>query len=141
VNTSELLTPQPEYDLSVLPRPTLIVVDLSSPTIVRLPSMPRTSRALNHGWLLVSESLAERIKLRFDVEVCGKWRGTKVYKRLRSNSLLVSAPNAEQAELFIQAMHDFAASLNGKWLAPKPEPTSGADQQPISTQSGADPQR
>lgn len=65
-------------------------------------------------------SLGQRVKVRIDAEVWINWHGKRTYKRLRGLSLLVSAPNPEQAELFIQAMHDFAATLNGKWLAPKP---------------------
>lgn len=61
--------------------------------------------------------------MRVDVEVSAITCGGRGYKRLRCASVLCSAPNAEQAELFIQAIHDFAASLNGKWLAPKPETT------------------
>ena len=103
-------------------RPPLIIEQLDTPNVIRAPDTPLNSRALNHGLMAVSSALRQRVKLRCDVEVNANWRGSRVYKRMRACSILVSAPNPEQAELFIQALHDFAASLSGKWLAPPPTP-------------------
>jgi len=83
--------------------------------------MPNQAKAENYGQMAVLESLARRINMRLDVEISSNCSGQRAYKRLRCASVLCSAPNAEQAELFIQAIHAFAATLNGKWLAPLPE--------------------
>ena len=104
----------------VIPKPRTIVVDLLAPNFVTTPSAHEQISAVNHGILSVRESLAQRVKLRFDVEVSGTWNKQWAYKRLRNCSVLVSCPNAEQAELLIAAVQEFLASLNGKWLAPKP---------------------
>lgn len=89
----------------------------------------------------MNESLARRINARMDFEISASYRGVKGYKRLRSASVLLSAPNAEQMMLFIEAIHEFAASLNGKWLAAKPveasaQPAAGASHTLSCAQSG-----
>ncbi len=114
------VTPTFDYAATVSPRQPLLIEDLSVPSIVRKLESPRESFAVNRGLLSVSESLKQRVKLRLDFETNVSWHGQRSYKRLRHVSVLVSAPSPEQAELFIQAIHDFAATLNGKWLAPKP---------------------
>lgn len=121
VASCAVISPKPRLQFhGPAQRHSLIVHDLTAPNVVRPADPPREARAENLGIMAVNEALARRINLRFDVEVSAKHRGNSSYKRLRCASLLCSAPNAEQAELFIQAIHDFAATLNGKWLAPKP---------------------
>jgi hypothetical protein len=116
-------------DSQVLDRKTPVVVhDLSVPNVVQVPETPDDSRAINRGMLSVPQTLARRTKVRIDAELWVKWHGRRTYKRLRGSSVLLNAPNAEQAELFIQAIHDFAASLNGKWLAAKPESVVKAEE-------------
>src|SRR5208282_2299846 len=104
-------------------KPYVILITPDAPNLVQSPVLPPETVAINHALLSVQESLERRVKLRFDVECKVKWRGSITYKRLRGASVLLNAPNADQAELFIQAIHNFAASLNGKWLAAKPENT------------------
>jgi hypothetical protein len=82
--------------------------------------------------MAVRESLAQRVNMRLDLEIGLTWSSKRNYRRLLGTSVQVSAPNAEQAELFIAALHEFCKSLDGKWLAPKPLETSA--------QSAVDPQ-
>src|SRR5258707_12833077 len=112
-------TPKPRFN-SHTPRKSLVIHDLTFPNVIRNPDPPKQAQAENFGMMAVHEALARRINMRLDVEVSAIRGNARGYKRLRCASVLISAPNAEQAELFIQAIHDFAASLNGKWLAPKP---------------------
>jgi hypothetical protein len=99
----------------------LLLYDCLAPNVVRMPLKLAESKAINHGLLSVPHSLARRVNLKLDVELNLKWRGRRTYKRLRAASILVSCPNPEQAELFIEAIHAFAKTLDGLWLAPRPE--------------------
>jgi hypothetical protein len=101
-------------------KPVLVLQDLNTASVIQVLPPPQLAKAQNLGLLTVPHSLGERVKTRLDFEVKVTWNGSRTYKRLRGVSILISSPNPEQAELFIQAIHDFAASLNGKWLASKP---------------------
>lgn len=109
----------------------LIIEDLAAPNLVRPPITPSEAQAQNRGFMAVRASLGRRVNMRMDWEITVPWACKRTYKRMRCVSVLLSCPNQEQAELFIQAMHDFAGSLNGKWLAPKPEQPAPEDEQPI----------
>jgi hypothetical protein len=117
-------TPTPQTvdpRLSATYKPPLILHDLTTSNVVQPALVPPASKAVNRAILSVHESMRQRVKLRVGVEAWTSWSGQRAYKRLRGQHVLVSCPNAEQAELFIQAVHEFAMSLNGKWLASKPE--------------------
>jgi hypothetical protein len=86
-----------------------------------MPLTQDVTNAINHGLLVVHESLGQRVGLKLDFEANVTWCGSRAYKRLRAVSVLVSCPNPEQAELFIEAIHAFAKTLDGIWLAPSPE--------------------
>lgn len=95
--------------------------NLEAPNLIRPPqSRPALSLAQNAGMMAVRESMGQRVNMRCDFEISVNWGGIRSYRRLRACSIQVSSPNAAQAELFISALHDFCASLDGKWLAPKP---------------------
>jgi hypothetical protein len=128
VSTSVTTLPKPRTAFHAPPvRRSIILYDLTAPNVVRPAQTPRDALAENRGSMHVLEALARRVNMRMEVEISARHCGRSSYKRLRCASILCSAPNAEQAELFIQAIHDFAATLNGKWLAAKPpdSPTPG----------------
>ena len=61
--------------------------------------------------------LGRRVRVRLQAEVFLKdsvkpWS----FRRLPRTQIQFSAPNAEQAQLFLNALFDFAESLNGKLL-------------------------
>ena len=91
------------------------------------------SKAINRGFLLMPQSQSRRVKIRVSPDVWLRFNGKSWnYKRLRESYVTLSCPNAEQAELAVNAILAFAASLDGKWLAPAPEdqaaPTPGLKQ-------------
>lgn len=95
--------------------------NLSAPNIVFLQSMPEKTRAFNYALAGIPELLSERVKIRMSAELYVTYKGDKAYRRLPGLYVTVSAPNAEQALLFVETMQRFAADLEGKWLAPLPE--------------------
>ena len=117
-------------------RPKLSRFQLSTPHDTSVPNivfandnLPPETTAFNRSLLVLHEFLAQRVKIRVGIEAYISFAGKRAYKRLRGNCVLLSAPNARQAELFINAVLEFAASLDGKWLTdpPKPsEPTQNA---------------
>ena len=102
----------------------VIVVTPDAPNVVQVAPSPQVVSAINHGILAVQESLGRRVKLRLEFETRVRWRNCYGYKRMRSAAVLISAPTAEQAQLFLEAIHEFAKSLDGKWLAPQPPQTT-----------------
>jgi hypothetical protein len=95
--------------------------DTTVPITVEMHDVQEETRAENRAVMGVSETLGRRVRVRIQPEIWVKWGGKRWnYRRARQCGIAVSCPNPEQAELFIQAMHDFAASLTGKWLAPSP---------------------
>ena len=85
--------------------------------------MPSHVLAFNRALLLTHELMAQRVKIRVAIEVNVNYNGIRQYRRLRASNVLLSAPNAKQAELFINAVLEFAASLDGKWLTDPPKPS------------------
>ena len=126
-------TPQHEALDTLSPWRFGLYEDTSAPTQSRPAIVHDVAKAFNQSLLLMPQNLARRVKLRFSPEVWIRFgRKSWYFKRLRSNSVILSCPNAEPAELAVNAILAFAASLDGKWLAPAPEtaaaPTPGQKQ-------------
>lgn len=120
-------------------KPKIVITDTDCPNIVRISPAHEPSRILNRGLMQVSCLRERRTKVRIDFEVIGSWSGQWGYKRLRQMSILLSSPNAEQAELFIDAIHEFARQLSGKWLAPTPVPSGQSADAAVIKDAGKQP--
>ena len=71
----------------------------------------------NRFTLSERESQGRRTKLRVAVDVYARNRkGNLGFQRLRNKAVLLSCPNAEQAELAIDLIRQVCASLDGKHL-------------------------
>lgn len=85
--------------------------------------------ANNRQLLQARFNLGRRVNVCISPEIPGKYGNAYSYRRLRQCKTMLSCPNPEQAELAIEAILRFAESLNGKWLAPKEDPTPPAQKQ------------
>jgi hypothetical protein len=82
--------------------------------------------ALNSGLLNIREIQGKRVLVKLAFETFVRFKGkTGRYKRLRGNAVTFSCPNAQQAQLVMDAVLQFSLSLDGKWLV-APEPTQSA---------------
>jgi hypothetical protein len=90
--------------------------DLSLPIRAKLTPLPLDAIAQNRALFSLRESCKQRVLVRFQCEALVKYKGLLHYKRLRGSTVTLSCPNAQQAELAIQAILRFAQSLDGKWL-------------------------
>lgn len=61
-----------------------------------------------------------RILLRFSVQALSKTKGTRTYKHMRQRMVTLSVGSVAEAELAIDAVLQFAMSLNGKHLITEP---------------------
>lgn len=86
----------------------------SGPTSVHTTSM---HTADNVGALCAHHAKGYRIKLRLVPELCAKRSKHWTYERLHCR-IALSCPTPEQAQLALDAIARFAASLDGIWLAP-----------------------
>lgn len=95
--------------------------DCSYPIAAKRACMQVDSKAFNLGTLLVRESLGQRTLIRLGTECFTTRKGKRTYARLRGTNVTLSCPSSQQAELAIEAILEFAMSLDGKWLAPAPQ--------------------
>jgi len=64
-----------------------------------------------------------RPRMRILVDVLSDWNGVQRYHRVPGTTILGDAESPDQLRLFVQAVIDFAKSLDGKYLlATEPEP-------------------
>lgn len=98
----------------------VLMEDLSAPAVVVLAPETAVTKSSNHARFAQSTYLHRRVRIRVNPEILCKLNSAPwSYRRLQRRYAQCSFPSQEQAELFIDALFDFIAQFDGKFLTPQ----------------------
>lgn len=94
--------------------------NLSDPIVVSALDCDQAVAVRNRLFLQMPSHLGRRVRLRISPESWCKFSKNWNFYRMKQRQLILSCPNAEQAELALDAITAFVKTLNGKLLAGSP---------------------